>query len=163
MGSSQAIVMTSQKSEGYESPRLAEVSAMNIVVVDDIVSWRQFISTMLQKEQSFAVVGEVSGVEAVETARKLRPAIVVLEINLRDGGGLAIGEQILDILPDTKLIYLSSEFDHDIVRIAFRLGAFAYVLKSDAVGDLVSAIHAAARNETFVSTQLQGHGFLDTI
>src|SRR5215831_10287691 len=146
MGSSQANVMTSQKSEGYESPRLAEVSAMNIVVVDDIVSWRQFISTMLQKEQSFAVVGEVSGVEAVETARKLRPAIVVLEI-----------------LPDTKLIYLSSEFDHDIVRIAFRLGAFAYVLKSDAVGDLVSAIHAAARNETFVSTQLQGHGFLDTI
>ena len=120
------------------------------------------MSTTLRKEQSFSVSDQVSGLDAVETARKLRPTIVVLEINLRDTNGLQIGEDILSILPDTKLIYLSSESDYDIVRIALRLGAFGYVLKSDAARDLVPAIHAAGRGEVFVSSQLQGYGFTDS-
>ena len=127
---------------------------INIMVVDDIHSWREFVSTAIRKEQSFTVVGEVSGAEAIEMAKQLQPTIVVLETSLGDSNGLAIGQEILGTAPDTKIIYLSSEADYDLVRIAFRMGASAYVLKSDAAEDLVPAIHAATRNEIFVSSQL---------
>jgi DNA-binding NarL/FixJ family response regulator len=131
------------------------------MVVDDIHSRRESLSTTLRREQSFAVVGEVSGAEAVQMAKTLQPTIVVLETSLRDFNGLAIGHEILVTVPNTKIIYVCSEADYDSVWIAFRLGASAYVLKADAALDIVPAIHAVTRNEIFVSTQLTGFSFVE--
>lgn len=146
----------------HESWELASVSPINIMVVDDDHSWRDFVAATLCKEQSLALVGEASGLEAIQMVTTLQPSMVVLELNLRDANGLEVGQGILDIAPHTKLIYLSSESDYDVVQMAFRLGASAFVVKSDAVSDLIAAIHAAARNEVFVSTQLMGYGFTDS-
>ena len=55
------------------------------MVVDDITFWREFVSTILRREQSFAVVSEVSEAKTIQMAKQLPPTIVMLEKLQRAG------------------------------------------------------------------------------
>ena len=60
-------------------------------------------------------------------------------------------------------MFLSEQFDRDIVEAALNLGAGGYVLKSDAGRDLVTAIYIVVRGEKFVSHQLACHGLIKVL
>jgi DNA-binding NarL/FixJ family response regulator len=131
------------------------MSLVRVLVVDDVEDWRRFISSMLRAEPSFEVVCEVSdGLQAVQIAETLKPNIILLDIGLPGLDGIKAGELILKLAPETKIIFVSQEFDADIVRAALQLGAWGYVLKSDAARELVPAMHSAVRGEKFVSRRL---------
>ena len=131
------------------------MSLVRVLVVDDVEDWRRFISSMLRAEPSFEVVCEVSdGLQAVQMAETLKPNIILLDIGLPGLDGIKAGELILKLAPETKIIFVSQESDADIVRAALQLGAWGYVLKSDAARELVLAIHSAVRGEKFVSRRL---------
>jgi DNA-binding NarL/FixJ family response regulator len=87
-------------------------------------------------------------------AETLKPNIILLDIGLPGLDGIKAGELILKLAPETKIIFVSQEFDADIVRAALQLGAWGYVLKSDAARELVLAMHSAVRGEKFVSRRL---------
>jgi DNA-binding NarL/FixJ family response regulator len=134
------------------------MSLVRVLVVDDVDSWRTFVSSMLETEPSFEIVCEVSdGLEAVQAAEKLQPNVVLLDIGLPGLNGLQAGGWIRKVAPSAKIIFVSLEHDPDIVGSAVRLGAWGYVLKSDAAGDLVTAIHTVVRGEKFLSSSLAGY------
>ena len=128
------------------------MSIVRILVVEDIKYWREFVSSMLRKEPSFEIICEaVDGAEAVVTAEKLKPTVVLLDIGLPKMNGIEAGKWIGKLVPETKVVFFSEEHDMDIVLAALKIGASGYVLKSDATHDLIAAIHAAVKGDKFVS------------
>jgi DNA-binding NarL/FixJ family response regulator len=129
--------------------------AIRILTVDGAYYWRKFVAFMLRVEPDFQIVCEAAdGFRAVQLARQMQPTVALLDIGLPGLCGLETGKQIRLLSPATKIVYVSQEEDTDVVGAALEMGASGYVLKYDAAKELVPAIRAALRDETFISRGL---------
>lgn len=141
---------------------IVRVSSIRIMLVDDVKSWRLSVSSMLRVEPSFEVVFEASdGLKAVQAAEKLQPAVVLLDIGLPGLNGIEAGGWIHRVAPSAKIVFVTMERDPDIVEAARKLGAWGYVLKSNAARELVAAIQSVVRGEKFLSRSLDRQRFMD--
>ena len=82
---------------------------INVMIVDDIPEISSHFSFVLQNEKDMNVVGVASkGSEAVKKAIKLKPDVILMDIQMEtDDAGLIATKQILEKLPDTKIIMLT--------------------------------------------------------
>jgi DNA-binding NarL/FixJ family response regulator len=114
--------------------------------------WREVSSSgILQSSVEFEVVHEGSdGLEAVQKYKELQPDLVLLDVGLPKLNGLEAASQIRAISPEAKILFLSENHSYDVMREALRIGAAGYVVKSDAVNDLVPAMRAALLGEEFI-------------
>ena len=126
-------------------------------MVDDFVAWRSFVTSTVQKEPGWHVVCEVSdGPEAVQKSEELTPDLILLDIGLPTLNGIAAARQIRKVAPSSEILFLSGCDDLNIVRQALAAGATGYVVKSDAGGELISAVEAVFQGKRFVSRRLEG-------
>ena len=135
---------------------------IRVLVVDDFEPWRQRICGMLQACPYLRVVAEVGdGLEAVQKA-ELQPDLVVLDVGLPNLNGLEAAKRILQVAPAAKIIFLTTHNDRDLVRAALRDGAKAYVLKTDATRELLTAVQKVMGGEQFVSSGIQARNSGET-
>jgi DNA-binding NarL/FixJ family response regulator len=80
----------------------------------------------------------------------------VLDIGLPKLNGLEAARQIRQLSPNSKILFLSQESSADVVQEALDLGAFAYVVKSDAGSELLTCVNAVLRGEKFVGGRFAG-------
>ena len=126
--------------------------AVRILVVDDFEKFRQFVVEMLGKRPELQVVGEASdGLEALQKAVELRPDLILLDIGLPSLNGIEVASQMRSLVPESKIIFLTQESSADVVQLAFNVGVRGYVVKSNAVADLLAAVDAVLLGRTFVS------------
>ncbi len=137
------------------------MSSIRVLVVDDVEGWRTSVSFMLRADPSFEVFETGDGLKAVQAAEKLQPTVVLLDIGLPRLDGIQAGGRIRKVAPRTKIVFVTMEHDPDIVEAAWRVGAWGYVLKTDAARELIPAIHSVVRYEKFLSRSLDGHSFMD--
>jgi DNA-binding NarL/FixJ family response regulator len=98
------------------------------------------------------VVGTVSdGRELVAAAQRLKPDVIVLDIGMPLLNGLDAGRQIKQLLPSTKLVFLTMNEDSDLAAEAFRAGASAYLLKRSATAELMTAIREVINGRSYVT------------
>ena len=98
------------------------------------------------------IISEVSdGLEAVQKALELQPALIVLDIALPSLNGIEAARRIRKISPKSTILFLSQESSADVVQEALCLGALGFVIKIHAARDLLVAVEAVLRNEQFVS------------
>jgi DNA-binding NarL/FixJ family response regulator len=129
----------------------AEKSWVRVLVVDDFEPFRQFVSAALGKRPNLQIVGEASdGLEAVQKAVELKPDLILLDIGLPTLNGFEVARQIRELVPESKIIFLSQESAADIVQEAFTVGAWGYVVKATARSDLLAAVEAVLSGEKFV-------------
>jgi DNA-binding NarL/FixJ family response regulator len=123
---------------------------IRILIVDDFEPWRRSVRSILAKDVDLEVIGESSdGLEAVQKSQELQPDLVLLDIQLPTMNGLEAARQIRKILPGTKILFLSSYQDIEVMRDALRVGA-GFVVKADAGRDLIHLLKAVIQNEPFV-------------
>lgn len=128
-----------------------------ILLVDDHPLMRRGLRTLLESEVGFEVVGEANdGLEAVERVNALAPDIVVLDIGLPAMSGIEAASRILREAPGTRVVTLSMHGEKRFVDEMLKAGASAYVLKDSAPDELVQAIRAALRGESFLSAAVLG-------
>jgi DNA-binding NarL/FixJ family response regulator len=107
-------------------------------------------------EPEYEVVACVAdGLALINVATKLKPDVVVVDIGMPLLNGLAAGQQLKQLLPKTKLIYVTMHEDADIATEALRLGASGYVLKSCAISELLKSIHEALRGGSYVTPRIK--------
>ncbi|HEY9006335.1 response regulator transcription factor [Ohtaekwangia sp.] len=117
------------------------MSKINIVLADDHVLVRNGIKAMLESDTDIDVIGEAgSGIEALETARKLHPDILVLDIRMPEMNGLEAAARLEDYSPDTKAVILSMHDSEEYVLQALDAGAFGYLLKDTDRTEFIKAL-----------------------
>lgn len=103
---------------------------VRVVLVDDHAVVRQGLQAILTRTGEIQVVGEAGSVaDALREVRQVRPDVVVMDLRLPDGTGVAACRQIRDELPDVKVLILTSHADEDALFNAVLAGAAGYVLK----------------------------------
>jgi DNA-binding NarL/FixJ family response regulator len=125
---------------------------IDVLVVDDHVIVRQGLRGMLAAEPDLTVVGEAgSGPEAVAMVGVHSPDVVLMDLRMPGGDGVAATTAITAHHPGTRVVVLTTyDTDADILR-AVEAGAAGYLLKDCSQAELTSAIRAAARGETVLT------------
>ena len=133
----------------------SEAETITIILADDHEIVRDGLRRIVEAEGDMEVVAEAGD---ADTARRrtsgLKPAVLVLDLNMPGEPSLASIPSILEGSPGTAVVVLTMQDDPAFAREAFRLGAKAFVVKHAAGAELVDAIRAAARGETYINPML---------
>jgi len=130
-------------------------STIRVLIVDDFEPWRGFVRSTLQKKPQLQVIGEASdGLQAVEKAQSLQPDLILLDIGLPGLSGIEAARRIREQAPKALILFLSTLNSLDVLEVALSLGRCGYVLKSNAVGELLPAVDALLEGRWFVSAGL---------
>ncbi|HOE95927.1 MAG TPA: response regulator transcription factor [Candidatus Sumerlaeota bacterium] len=128
-----------------------------ILIADDHEIMRQGLRTLLEKNRGLEVVGEAAnGREAVRLAAELSPTIVLMDLTMPDMNGIEATRRILKENENLRVIVLSMHADRQFVSESLKAGASGYLLKNCAYDELIRAIEAISRGQTFLSPQIAG-------
>jgi DNA-binding NarL/FixJ family response regulator len=134
---------------------------LKVLLVDDHALVRRGFRRMLEDEPTFQVIGEASdGLEAVESAEKLQPDVIVMDCALPQINGIEASRRILAKRPGIAILMLSMHSEDTLIRQALEAGAKGYVLKNAMDLDLVSAIKKVAEGKTVLDPQITRGGTL---
>jgi len=124
---------------------------LRVIVADDHALVREGFRALLERKV-FTVVGDaVNGVDAVRLANELKPDVALLDVSMPLLNGLDAGREIQRTCKDTQVVLLTMHAEDHLMASALRAGIRAYVLKSQAADDLVVAIRAVMRRQTYLS------------
>src|ERR671917_949379 len=119
-----------------------------VLIADDHPLFREGMRGRLDRVADIAVVGEAaSGEEAVELAKELGPAVVLMDIKMPGMNGIEATREILRASPHVGVLMLTMFEDDDSVFAAMRVGAKGYLLKDSGGEGVVHAIRALASGE----------------
>ena len=128
---------------------------VKIVIADDHVVVRRGLRMLLDAAGGFEVVAEAGNVEdARRYVRAHRPGVLVLDLNMPGQDSLEAIPQMREEAPATEIVVLTMQSETGFARSALRAGAKGYVLKEAADDELVEAVRAAARGETYLNPRL---------
>ena len=125
---------------------------IRVLLADDHQIVRQGLNALLAAQADTIVVAQAGdGREAVQLAEAHLPDVAVLDISMPLLNGLEAARQIRSRVPEVAVVILSMHPDEEYVRQALSAGALGYVLKQAADTELLMAIRAAERGETFLT------------
>lgn len=131
------------------------MNTLRILIADDHEVARKGIRALIESHPGWEVCGEAAdGREAVKTASRLKPDLVLLDVGMPSLNGLDATRQILAEAPDTRVLILTMHDSEQVVREVLAAGARGFLLKSDAGRDLVSAVEALQSRRTFFMTKV---------
>jgi len=131
---------------------------MNVLIVDDHVLFREGLTSILNADKYFKVVGQAGSVhEAIVLARSLQPDLILMDFSLPDGDGAEASEAILAELPMCKIVFLSMHDADENLFAAIRSGAKGYLLKNVPAAKLVSSLKSIEKGEAAISGEMTMH------
>jgi len=127
------------------------VEPLKILVVDDHELVRVGLRAIIELESDLRVVGEAkTGEEAVQRAKTLRPNVVLMDIRMPGLSGIEACRQVRALLPDTKVLMLTTFKDDEAVLSSIMAGASGFVLKDIDRVQLVNAVRAVEKGESLL-------------
>src|ERR1700680_1208228 len=138
------------KADVVPSTQIVFMKLITVLLAEDHRGVREGFRTLLEAEADLEVVGEAqNGRQAMEFTRKLRPAVVVMDIAMPLLNGLEATRQIRQAFPDTKVLMLSAHSDDAYVDQAIAVGAVGFLVKQTSSHDLAVAIREVQNGNTF--------------
>ena len=130
---------------------------IRVVLADDHPIYRDGLARSLTDAGNIVIVGEArDGEEAVEVVARERPDVVLLDISMPKGGGIAALSRIMQMeAPPRVAMLTASEADDDLMQ-AIKLGALGYILKGVGAGELVDLVRELHAGRSYVSPGLAG-------
>ena len=131
--------------------------SIKILLVDDHRIMREGLRALIEMRPGLQVVAEAeNGQAAIKLNRKLRPDVVIMDINMPDLNGIEATRQMVAEFPDTKIIAFSMHTDHQFVAGALKAGVSGYLQKDSAFEELAQAIRNVVANRTYLSPKITG-------
>ncbi len=132
-------------------------STIRVLLVDDHQMMRDGLRKILTDEDDIEVIGEADdGRGALEMAGKLEPAVVIMDVGMRQMNGIDATRRIRERWPKVKVMALSTHSDKRYVLNMLQAGASAYVLKEAASDDLLRAVRTVSQGLTYLSPEIAG-------
>jgi two-component system, NarL family, response regulator NreC len=137
--------------------------SMRILIADDHAILRTGLRLLIETQPNLSVVGEAeNGREALEKARSLHPDLILLDLNMPEVDGMTVIPQLRREVPDSRILVLTMHDDAAHLRQALDAGASGYVLKKAVDQELLMAIRAVRRGETYVHSAMT-HKLLESL
>ena len=131
------------------------MKTLRILIADDHEVVRHGVRSLLQNHAGWEVCGEaVDGRDAVEKAAQLKPDLVILDVGMPNLNGLDAASQILHANPHVTVLILTIDESEAVIREVLNAGARGFLLKSDAARDLVTAVEALQRHQTYFTSKV---------
>ena len=128
---------------------------ITILLVDDQPLFREGLRTLLSVQPDLKVVGEAGdGEEALKLCRTLKPAVVLMDLQMPVLDGVEATRRLHHEQPDSRVSVLTTFDDDEMVFDGLRAGALGYLLKDAPSEKLAEAIRAAARGESFLQPSI---------
>ncbi|WP_432664127.1 response regulator transcription factor [Wukongibacter baidiensis] len=132
-----------------------EENKIRILIVDDHSLMRQGLKQILEIEEDIEVVGlAVDGEDALEQCFKLRPDVILMDINMPNMNGIQALRRIKDMGIETKVIMLTIHDDREYLFETVNIGAEGYVLKDAESNSLIRAIRNVYFGESYIHPSL---------
>ncbi|TME90534.1 MAG: response regulator transcription factor [Chloroflexi bacterium] len=130
---------------------------IRVMLVDDHEVVREGLRTLIGRHKDMLVVGEAgTTAEAIETAARAKPDVIVMDIRLPDGSGVEACRTIREARPETKVIMLTSYADDEALFASIVAGAAGYLLKQTRGQALIDAISAVAQGRSLLDPDVTG-------
>ncbi|WP_309131530.1 response regulator transcription factor [Brevibacterium sp.] len=156
-------MMPSDQAAGLGAEGTASASDVRVVIVDDEPLVRGGVRAILATDPDIEVAGEAGdGREAIEVIRALRPAVVLLDIRMPRLDGLEAIPEILRLLPETRIVVLTTFGEDAYIAEALARGAAGFLLKASDPRELRDAVHAVAGGAAYLSPRV-AHRVIDQL
>jgi two-component system response regulator NreC len=151
-------------------PARPAAQRLSVVIADDHAVMRRSLRQLLEGTAGIDVAAEAGDLALTgQHVAAHRPDVLVLDLNMPDGSGLELVEEVHRLIPLTHVVVTSVEDTPAFVQRAFAAGASGYVLKDHADTELPEAVSAASRGEHYTSpvlarrpTEMRRRGLLAT-
>jgi len=125
---------------------------LRVLIADDHAILRDGVRKLLAEEEDIEVVGEArDGHDALKRTEELKPDVVLLDLAMPGLNGLAVAKKLKAAASSARVLILTMHQEEEYVYETLRAGASGYVLKDAAAPELIGAIRAAKRGETYLS------------
>jgi len=125
--------------------------SIRVLLADDQALFREGLETLLSVHKDIQVVGQaVNGQEAVDMALKLRPDVILMDMQMPILNGIGATRRLKQSMPDCRVIVLTTFNDNETIFDALRAGAVGYLLKDVGSAQLAESVRATARGEAIL-------------
>jgi len=129
---------------------------IHVLIVDDHTILRAGLRMLLNAHPDIEVVGEASdGNQAVLSAQRLQPDVILMDIAMPECNGIEATRQIKRLLPETRVLVLTMHENEEYLFQVLRAGASGYILKEAADTELVTAIRVVYSGRFYLSPSAQ--------
>ena len=129
---------------------------IKILIADDHAIVRMGLASLFSTQDGLKVVGDAAdGNSAVRKTLHLKPDVVVMDLMMPGKDGATATAEILEALPETKIVILTTFGTSDGIANALNAGATGALMKSDPTSDLVTTIRKVAKGETSISAEIE--------
>ena len=130
---------------------------IKIIVADDHKIVREGLCSLIEKLSGYSIVGRVgNGREAVMTARREKPDVIIMDLSMPEMNGIDATSTIMEEMPSCKVIILSMHSDKRFIIGALQAKASGFLLKECAFKELNQALEAVSRGQTYLSPKIAG-------
>jgi DNA-binding NarL/FixJ family response regulator len=138
-----------------KNPKCDPPQAKRIVIVDDHPLFRKGLEQLIHSEDGFAVCGEAgSAPQAMDVLRQVRPDLVIVDISLPGANGVELIKNIRAELPELPVLVLSMHDESLYALRALRAGAQGYVMKQEALENVIVAIREILAGRPYLSAAM---------
>lgn len=124
---------------------------IRVLLADDQSLFREGLDTLLSVHKDIEVVGQASnGQEAVDLALKLRPSVILMDMQMPILNGIGATRRLKQSVPECRVIMLTTFNDNETIFDALRAGAVGYLLKDVGSAQLADSIRATSRGDAIL-------------
>lgn len=126
-----------------------------LLIADDHPIFRKGLMDLLQ--HSFPKVKIIechNGAEAIDGILKQKPDIAILDINMPEANGLDVCKRVIKEQSTTKIIILTMYQEKEMIKNAMLSGAMGYILKDNAVDEIMDCVNTVANGENYIGTAM---------
>ena len=125
---------------------------IRILICDDHTLFVEGIKALLRNETSLEIIGEArDGRQAVELVKQLKPDLLLMDISMPDMTGFDATQRVHEFNPSLKVLILTMHDDEELVARCLEAGAVGYIMKDAPASQLLYAIEAVQKGDTYLS------------
>ncbi len=131
------------------------METIKVLIADDQRLMREGLATLLALSDDIEIVGQASdGAEAIELAKRRRPDVILMDIQMPHVNGVEATTTIRSLLPQTQVIILTTFDDDEYLLSGLRAGACGYLLKDMPSEQLATAVRSAAKGQSPIGPEM---------